>query len=141
MYCTIVLYKPRVFETERKDSTGSFLFHCKQVVLYLHFLPFTGFFCFIVPVSYSIFLFYCYITFLSLPHPQHAIFTTLYHGLVLRPIYAFCFNAPCQFTRFLNLCCMFFGLTPFGWFIYIYLSLFFRMGISLLIYAHFFRAN
>jgi hypothetical protein len=36
--------KRRVFETERKDRTGSFLFHYKQVVLYLHFLPFTGFF-------------------------------------------------------------------------------------------------
>jgi len=27
----------------------------------------------------------------------------------------FYFNTPCQFTPFLNLCSLIFGLTPFGW--------------------------
>jgi hypothetical protein len=29
----------------------------------------------------------------------------------------FCLNAHYQFTPLLNLCSLFFGLTPFGWFI------------------------
>jgi len=29
----------------------------------------------------------------------------------------FCFSAHCQFTALLNLCSLFFGLMPFGWFI------------------------
>jgi hypothetical protein len=37
----------------------------------------------------------------------------------------FCCNAPDQFTSLLNLHHVIFSLTPFGWFIYIYLSLFF----------------
>ena len=53
--------KRRVFETERKDSTGSLLFHYKQAVLYLHFLPFTGCFmlyrpCFLLFFSFTVVL-------------------------------------------------------------------------------------
>jgi len=36
----------------------------------------------------------------------------------------FCFSAPFQFTPVLNLWSLVFGVVPFGWLIYIYLSLF-----------------
>jgi hypothetical protein len=44
-------------------------------------------------------------------------------------------NAPCQFTPHLNLRSVIFGLTPFAWFICIYLSPLFPMRISFFIYA------
>jgi hypothetical protein len=143
--CTVPSYfclKRRVFETERKDNTGSFWFHYKQVVLYLHFLPFTGFFvlsslCLILCFSFTVVLrfFPC--------HSRNTLFllrytTTLFYA---RLLYAFCFNASYQFTRFLNLCFLFLGLTPFGWFICIYVSFVFHAGVSILMYAYFFRAN
>lgn len=49
----------------------------------------------------------------------------------LRLFYGFCFTALCLFTRFLNLCSITLGLTPFGWFICIYFSLFFNTEKSL----------
>jgi hypothetical protein len=42
-----------------------------------------------------------------------------------RLFYAFCFNAPYQSTQLPNLCSLIFGLTLFGWFISIYLSVLF----------------
>jgi hypothetical protein len=56
----------------------------------------------------------------------------IHEGLVLRPF------AMTFFTTS-NLRPLIFSLTVFGGFIYICLSVFFLMGILLLIYAHFFR--
>jgi len=94
--CTVPYFclKRRVFETERKDSTGSFLFHYKQVVLYLHFPPFTGFFLFYRPCFYSIFLFYCCITCFPC-HSRNTLFLLHY-------------TSPC----FTSVCYTLFALTP-----------------------------
>jgi hypothetical protein len=56
----------------------------------------------------------------------------------------FWFDAPYQFTPLLNLWPHIFSLVPFGWFICIYVSIFFLWEYiffiyAFLIYVHFFR--
>lgn len=50
----------------------------------------------------------------------------MYYIKVFTPFF---FNALCQFILLVNLSCLIFGLTPFGWFICIYLRIF--MGVLL----------
>lgn len=57
--CRTFCLKRRVFETERKDSAGSFLFHYKQSVLYLHFFPSLDFFKNVLSSLFLI-LFFCF---------------------------------------------------------------------------------
>jgi len=65
----------------------------------------------------------------------------LHVGLVLRPnvLRLFCLNAPFQLTPLLNLHSFIFGVTPIGWLRSVTLNALFLMGISVMIYAHFFR--